>query len=193
MQPQVPAQHSAFRIHTLESAPEQSRPGLQGLTQAIGFLPNVAATMAESPALLGAFLGGFGAFHGSAFDEREKQVILLTNAVTMNCPWTVAFHSTIALKVGVATAEIEAIRGGGVPIDAKYAALSRLARGLIESRGKLEGADLAMFTAAGYSSRQALEVIAAIGISTMAATVGNLARTPVEVPLQANAWSGSEG
>lgn len=181
-----------FRIHTLESAPEQSRPGLQGLKQAIGFLPNVAATMAESPALLNAFISSFGSFHGSGFDDREKQAILLANAVAINCGWTVAFHSTVALKVGVSASDVEAIRNGAPPQDPKLAALSRLAKRLVEAHGSVSADDLASFTTAGYTMRQALDIVAGIGISTMAALVGNMARTPVEAPLQPQRWNASQ-
>ena len=41
-----------FRIHTLESAPESARPLLEQLKQQLGFVPNLAATMAESPLML---------------------------------------------------------------------------------------------------------------------------------------------
>lgn len=181
-----------FRIHTLDTAPEPSRPGLQGLKQAIGFVPNVAATMAESPVLLNAFMASFGSFHGSGFDEREKQVILLTNAVTINCGWTVAFHSTVALKVGVNAGDVAAIRDGELPSEPKLAALSRLAKCLVEAHGCVSADDLASFTTAGYTMRQALDIVAGIGISTMAALVGNMARTPVEAPLQAQRWNPSK-
>src|SRR3954470_2325622 len=46
---------STYRIHTIESAPERSRPVLRELQQAFGFIPNVAAAMAESPVLIDGF------------------------------------------------------------------------------------------------------------------------------------------
>jgi alkylhydroperoxidase family enzyme len=180
---------AGFRVHTLESAPEQSKPSMQGLQQKLGFVPNVAATMADSPVLLNAFVGNFVTFQGSGFNECEKQILLLTNAVTIKSPWTVAFHSMVALKVGVDDVDVQAVRNGQLPRDARFAALSRLTRALVEQRGNLGGDDLERFVSAGYSQRQVLEVIAGIGLSTMAATVGNLARTPLEAPLQAHAWS----
>jgi hypothetical protein len=67
-----------FQIHTIESAPEQSKAALQGLQQNFGLIPNVAATMAGSPVLINAFIGAFGNFHGGTFDDRQKQVLLLT-------------------------------------------------------------------------------------------------------------------
>jgi hypothetical protein len=41
-----------FPIHTLETAPERSKPLLQSLQQAVGMIPSLAAGMAESPELL---------------------------------------------------------------------------------------------------------------------------------------------
>ena len=43
-------------IHTLESAPEMAADGLRTLQSTVGVIPNLAATMAESPALLNGFL-----------------------------------------------------------------------------------------------------------------------------------------
>src|SRR5580698_1676127 len=130
-----------FSVHTIESAPEKSKQALQGLKQKFGFVPNVAATMAESPVLINAFIGGFGSFHGGSFSESEKQAVLLTNAVTLKCPWTVAFHSTEALKEKVPQGDVAAIRAGKLPNDPKLSALSGMAKALIEKRGNVTEAD----------------------------------------------------
>jgi alkylhydroperoxidase family enzyme len=177
-----------FSVHTIESAPEKSRPPLQLLQRRFGFIPNVAAMMAESPVLINAFIGAFGSFHGGSFSESEKQVLLLTNAVTLKCPWTVAFHSYEAIKEGVSDGDVEAIRNGKLPKEARYAALSGMARALIEKRGNVAQSDVERFTSAGYSQVQILEVINGIGISTMAATTANMAHTPVEERFEAQLW-----
>jgi alkylhydroperoxidase family enzyme len=178
-----------FTIHTVDSAPEQSKPALQRLQQKFGFIPNAAATMASSSALIGAFVGSFVSFQGSNFDDAEKQVLLLTNAVALNCPWTVAFHSTMALKQGVAAGDVQALRAGKPPSDAKYAALSGMAKSLVEKKGRGNVAEAEKFAAAGYSPSQILDVINGIGISTMAATTANLANTPVEDAFRAHIWA----
>ena len=180
-----------FQIHTIETAPEQSKAALQGLQQNFGLIPNVAATMAGSPVLINAFIGAFGNFHGGTFDERQKQVLLLTNAVTLGCHWTVAFHSTIALTAGVAASDVAAIRQGKLPAEPTLAALSALTRALVESKGHAAAADVDRFVAAGYTRSQVFEVIAGIAISTMAGITGSIARTPIEEPFKAQAWAGA--
>ena len=178
-----------FNLQTIESAPETSRPALKALEERFGFLPNALATMANNPVLLNGFVGIFGSFHSGSFDEIEKQVLLLTNAVTIRCPWTVAAHSTFAIEDGIAESEVKAIRDGELPRDPKYAALSALTKVLIENRGNVSDADIDAFMSAGYSKAQILEVVTGVGISTVAATTTNMAGTPIEERFQPQAWS----
>lgn len=178
-----------YPVHTIETAPDKSRPALQGLKQAFGMIPNLAATMAESPPLINAFVGAFGQFHGGSFTNAQRQVLLLTNAVTNTCPWAVAFHSTLALKEGVDPDDVRAIRERRAPRDAKLAALSGLTRALIEKRGHLEEAELTAFGRAGFSPSQVLEVAAGLAVSVMANYAGNIIRPQLEPPFQAQAWA----
>lgn len=178
-----------FNLQTIESAPEKSRPTLRALEERFGFLPNVMATMANNPVLLNGFASTFGSFHGGSFDEIEKQVLLLTNAVTIKCPWTVAAHSTFAIEDGIAQSEVTAIREGRLPSDPRYAALSALTKALIEAKGNVSDADIDAFTSAGYSKAQILEVVTGVGVSTLAATTTNMAGTPIEERFQPQAWS----
>ena len=47
---------TTFTTHTIESAPEESKPFLQGAKEAFGFVPNLLGTMAEAPSLLEGYL-----------------------------------------------------------------------------------------------------------------------------------------
>src|SRR5690349_14906428 len=71
----------SYRVHTVETAPEKSRAALEALQKNFGVVPNLAATMAESPALLNGFLGAFDNFHGGTFSGGQRQALLLANAV----------------------------------------------------------------------------------------------------------------
>lgn len=178
----------SYRIHTVESAPEKSKAALQGLRQAVGLIPNLAATMAESPVLLSGFVGAFGNFHGGTFNGGQKQVLLLSNAVANACPWAVAFHSTMALKEGVAPAHVQAIREQRLPADGQLAALSRFTRALVDARGHVGEQELAAFGEAGFGADQVLEVIAGLAVSVMANYAGNITKPEVEPPFQSQVW-----
>jgi AhpD family alkylhydroperoxidase len=177
-----------YQVHTIESAPEKSKPAMLGLKQALGVVPNLAATMAESPVLLGGFVGAFGNFHAGTFSGPQKQVLLLTNAVANACSWAVAFHSTLALKEGVAAEDVEAIREKRVPKDSRVAALSAFTRALIEKRGHVDEKDLTGFTSAGFNKDQVLEVIAGLAVSIMANYAGNITNPVVEDAFKPQTW-----
>jgi alkylhydroperoxidase family enzyme len=179
---------TTFPIHTPQDAPEAARPALAGLGRAFGFVPNVAATMAGSPPLLNAFAAAAGQFGDGTFTAGERQVLLLTNAVTNGSEWAVAFHSTAALAAGVAPADVAAVRARQLPADPRLAALSALTRALIEKRGHLDDADATAFTDAGFAPSQLLEVLTGVAISAMANYTGNLARPPLEARLRPQAW-----
>lgn len=61
----------SFPIHTVETAPEASKPSLQALRDAFGFIPNIAGAMATSPVLIGCLTALFGKVHGGGFAESE--------------------------------------------------------------------------------------------------------------------------
>jgi AhpD family alkylhydroperoxidase len=178
-----------FPVNTIASAPERSRPALQQLQSAFGMLPNIAGAMSTSPVLINSLVGLFQNVHGGSFTEAQIQILLLTNAVTNACAWAVAFHTALALKEGLEPEDVQAIRERRLPKDSKLAALSTLAKTLIEKRGRLDDQDVDRFIAAGFGKDLALEVIAVIAASTITNYAGSVTKTPLEAAFQAHAWS----
>jgi AhpD family alkylhydroperoxidase len=179
-----------FPVHTMESAPERSKPALQQLQSAFGMIPNILGAMATSPVLINCLVGLFGNVHGGSFTETEVQIVLLTDAVTNACRWAVAFHTALALKEGVDPKDVQAIRERRLPKDAKLAALSVLAKTMIEKRGRLDDQDVDRFIAAGFGKDHALEVIGIVAASTITNYTGSITKPPLEAPFQAHAWAG---
>src|SRR5580700_7914936 len=149
---------TSFPVNTIDSAPERSKPALQQLQSTFGMLPNIAGSMSTSPVLINSLVGLFQNVHGGSFTEAQVQTILLTDAVTNASAWAVAFHTALALKEGLDPADVQAIRERRLPKDSKLAALSALAKALIEKRGRLDDQDVNRFLAAGFSKDQLLEV-----------------------------------
>ena len=177
-----------FSIHTIQSAPDRSKPALQQLQQAFGMIPNIAGVMSNSPVLINSLVGLFGNVHGGGFTEAQVQILLLTNAVTNECAWAVAFHSALGRKAGLSSADVQAIREHQLPKDGKNAALSLLARTLIQKRGRLDDQDIDQFVAAGFAQELALEAVAAVAASTITNYTGSVTRIPLEESFQAYAW-----
>lgn len=179
---------SSYPLHTIESAPAQSKPVLEHLRQTFGIVPNIAAKMAASPTLINAFIGLFERVHASSLNEQQIQTLLLTNAVANASEWPVAFHTALALKEGVHRADVDAIRRGALPDAPELAALSALARTLIEKRGRLAELGRQRFLEAGFSVEQILEVIAVVAASTITNYASSVTEPPLEAPFAEFAW-----
>jgi len=177
-----------FPVHTAESAPERSKPAVKQLQSAFGMIPNLVGAMSTSPVLINSLVGLFGNVHGGSFTEAQVQTVLLTDAVTNASTWAVAFHTALALKEGIDPADVQAIRAGRLPTDSKLAALSALAKTMIEKRGRLDDQDIDRFIAAGFGKDHALEVIAIVAASTITNYTGSITKPPLEAPFQAHIW-----
>jgi len=182
---------SNFPVHSIETAPDGSKPALEALKSAFGFIPSIAGAMATSPVLIGSLTDLFGRVHGGSFNEAEIQILLLTNAVTNGAEWAVAFHSHLAIAEGIDAGDVAAIRARALPRDGRHAALSKLARALIESRGCIDEAAKDEFLAAGFDEGRLLEVVAVIAASTITNYTSSITKPPLEAQFLANAWQAS--
>jgi AhpD family alkylhydroperoxidase len=179
-----------YPTHTTASAPENSKSALEQLRKVFGVVPNIAGAIANSPKLINSLVGVFQQVHSSSLTEPEIQIVLLTDAVTNSCTYTVAFHTGLALQQGVSPEETEAIRERRVPKDKRFAALSSLAKTLIEKRGHASEQELDSFIAAGFTKEQVLEVVAIVAASTITNYAGTIANPPLDEPFRQYAWRG---
>lgn len=177
-----------FQIHSIDSAPEGAQDALRALQANVGFIPNLAATMAESPELLKGFLAVRQLYFTGTFTPAEIEVLSLTAAYENACTWCMAFHTTAAQAQGVSPASITALRAGHAPLEPKLAALSNYARSMVRKRGAVTPEALQRFLDAGYTRAQAMEVILGMAFSLMANYAGHLSDPPLDAPFQSNAW-----
>jgi AhpD family alkylhydroperoxidase len=180
---------STFRVHTVDSAPQGSQEALNGLRQSIGTIPNLAASMAESPELLRGFLAIREILYRGSFTPAEVQVLALTNAFENGCRYCMALHSTFALKAGVPPAAVQALRRGDSPEDSKLGTLSGFSRKLVRARGRVGADDLRAFLAAGYSKGQALEVVLGVAVSILPNFAHHLTECPIDEAFQGQLWT----
>lgn len=178
-----------YRVHTPDSAPDGARQALQQLEAAVGVIPNLAAAMAESPELLKGFLALRELYAKSSFSPADIQVLSLTAAYENSCAWCMAFHTGMALKEKVDPRLVDDLRAGRAVADTRWGALSEFARTMVRTRGNVGEAAFERFIAAGFSSRQALEVVLGMGMSMLANYAGHLTKAPLDGFLQPHTWS----
>lgn len=179
-----------FQVHSIESAPEASKPLLEKLQRESGFIPNLAATMAESPALLDAFTT-LRAINGrsSSLSPMERELVSIAIALEYGCSYCVAAHSTFAVKAGATESVVEEVRQGGPTRDERIALLTTFARRLIQTNTRPSEDEIRELVAAGVDRRQVLDVLTTAAQVALASQTFLLAGTPLDAAFEPRAWT----
>ncbi|MCG8492139.1 MAG: carboxymuconolactone decarboxylase family protein [Sneathiellales bacterium] len=180
-----------FTTHKIDTAPEASKPLIEGAKQAYGFLPNLLGNMAESPALLEGYLSLAGIFDKSNLSETERQIILLTNNRLNGCAYCMAAHTSISQMKNVPSDVIEALRNDTPIADPKLEALRQFAQIVNVKRGWPEESEIEAFLNAGYTRQTILEVILGTSLKVMSNYTNHIAKTIVDDAFAPNTWTQS--
>lgn len=106
------------------------------------------------------------------------------------CTYCVAAHSWIADKVSKTPGQaIQAIREGEEIDDPKLRALAQFTGTMVVSRGNPTQSELDSFLSAGYSEKNVLEIVLAIGIKTFSNYSNHLLHTAVDARFESAAWT----
>ena len=85
-----------FTVYTEATAPEASKPVLQAVKGAFGFVPNLQANMAESAELLQAYTTLWDLFSKTSLSTTEQQVVYLSAIYENNCHYCMAGHTMLS-------------------------------------------------------------------------------------------------
>ncbi|MBI5757805.1 MAG: carboxymuconolactone decarboxylase family protein [Planctomycetales bacterium] len=176
-----------FTVHSVDKAPAASQDLLRSVQAAFGFVPNLASVMAESAPLLDAYLKVSHLFNQTSLTEIERQIVLLAASRENTCHYCMAAHCTIAKMSGVPAGIVEAIRVDQPLDDPRLEALREFTRSLVATRGYPSPEVIQQFQAAGFTERNALEVVLGVGQKTLSNYTNHLAHTPVDAAFAANA------
>lgn len=178
-----------FVTHTIASAPDGSKPILQGAQDAFKFVPNLLGTMAEAPVLLEGYMTLAGIFDKSDLSETERQIVLMTNNRLNGCEYCMAAHTSLSQMAGVDASVINALRTNTPIPDGKLEALRQFAIVINQKRGWPSDEDIAAVLAVGYSRQNILEVILGTALKVMSNYTNHIAGTAVDSAFSANAWT----
>lgn len=182
---------SQFQVHTIESAPARSRAALESLNQGLGFVPNLAATMAESPTLVTGFVELRQTLTQSELSPVEREIAAIAVSFENDCDYCVAAHSTFALMLKADESAVAAARAGTEPDDPKLAAIYRLARSIVDTRGHVAREDTQAMLDSGYTLAAVLDVVAQVGHTILANFTHNVTGVQLDVAFQPQAWAGT--
>ncbi|MGH9871915.1 MAG: carboxymuconolactone decarboxylase family protein [Pyrinomonadaceae bacterium] len=164
-----------------EQATGKAKKLLDAVKAKLGMTPNMMKTMAQSPAVLEAYLNFSGALGGGKLSAKLREQIALISAEINNCGYCASAHTAIGKMVGLGEDAILAARQGHAT-DAKTEAALRFARTIIVNRGEVSDADLQTVKAAGFDEGEVAEIIANVALNIFTNYFNVIAKTEIDFP-----------
>ena len=141
---------------------------LRELEQRIGFIPNLAAAIADSPVAIASFVAQQGALRHTNLTPLEREAVAITVSAENDCEYSLAAHSAFARKAGGSNELVAALRARRPAGDERLRSIQDLTLALLRERGHVP------------PHGDALEVITQIAYTTVANYVANVKRPPID-------------
>jgi len=178
-----------FTAYTIDTAPAASKPILEGVKNAFGFVPNLQANMAESPELLAGYSTLWDLFSKTSLSQTEQQVVYLTAIFENDCHYCMAGHTMLAKMQHVDDAVVQAIRDGRPIADTRLEALHAFTGMVVRDRGFVSDANIDAFLAAGFSRQNVLEVVLGVGTKILSNYTNHIAHTRLDPFMKGAEWT----
>ena len=172
------------RIKAIEPdhATGEAKQLLDVVNDKFGMVPNLARTLANSPAVLKAYLAFGDALEASLLPATVREQIALTVSQANGCGYCVAAHCAIGKSVGLSDSELTDARQSSSP-DSKVDIAIRFARQLVEGRGRIGDAELDRVRRAGYGDGEIAEIVANVALNIFTNYFNQVADTEIDFPL----------
>ncbi len=172
---------SRFNLVSPESATGKAKELLEAVKAKLGMAPNMMRAMANAPAALDGYLQLSNSLSHGVLSAKVREQLALAVAQANECDYCLAAHSTIGKMVGLTSDQITDSRLGGA-VDPKADALIRLARKIVDSRGRVKGSDLDEVREAGFDDGAIAEVVAHVALNVFTNYFNTLVETEIDFP-----------
>jgi uncharacterized peroxidase-related enzyme len=172
----------------LDTTAGTTRQQLDGFQAKLGTVPAMMRTMANSPAVLDAYVALSGALGRGTLGGKLGELVATTIAEANGCTYCLAAHAAIGGLIGVPAEALHAARTANSG-DARTAAALRFAQRVTETRGQVTDADVADARAAGFTDGQLGELVAHVALNVFTnyfnLVAGTVSDFPEPAPLAA--------
>ena len=165
----------------IESAPQATQTLLAGVQKKLGMVPNLIATLAQSPAAVEAYLGFSQPLSGGVISSQLREQLALTVSEANQCGYCLAAHSAIGSSVGLTDDQVRDARTASSP-DRKTEIALKFARRIIDTQGFVADADIAEMRDAGYDDGAIIEVVANVALTIFTNYFNHVAQTAIDFP-----------
>jgi uncharacterized peroxidase-related enzyme len=164
-----------------EAATGKAKELLDAVQAKLTIIPNMTRVMADSPAVLEAYLSFSGALSHGALDAKLREEIALEVGEQNSCQYCVSAHSAIGKMTGLSDSEIQQAREAKSGSPRNTAAL-QFARELVAKRGRATDADVETVRRAGFTDGEVAEIIAHVALNIFTNYFNNTAEVKVDFP-----------
>lgn len=154
---------------------------LDAVKSKLGMTPNLMRVMANSPAVLDAYLKFSGSLGSGDLPAKTREQIALAVGQANSCDYCLSAHSTIGKMVGLTAEQILESRRGSSAEPTTNAVL-RFARQLVDKRGLVSDADLAAVRSAGWNDGAITEIVANVALNIFTNYFNHVAETEIDFP-----------
>lgn len=169
-----------FEVPTREQVAPANQTIFDNLNKALGFVPNLYATIAYSDNGLGRYLAYQNA--KTTLSNKEKEAVNLVVSEVNNCLYCKSAHTVIGKMNGFTDEQLLDIRREKAD-NPKLDALVKLAASITRNRGYAEPALVDDFYAQGYTNENLVDLILQISDKAAMNYLHNLTKVPVDFPL----------
>ncbi len=154
---------------------------LNGIQRKLGVTPNMVTTMAQSPAVLEAYVSFSGALAKGELNPSLREQIALVTAEVNACGYCASAHTAISKSIGLSSEQILSARNAHSS-DPKSETTLKFARDLILKRGEISDSDFSKLREAGLSDAEIAEVIAHVASNIFTNYFNLTAKTEIDFP-----------
>ena len=154
---------------------------LEKVKAKFGVTPNMMRTMANSPAVLEAYLNFNNTMAGGSLSAKLREMIALAIAQANACEYCLSAHTAIGEMVGLRGDEILSGRQS-VAADTKADAALKFAKTMIARSGDVSDADVKRVRDAGYSEGEIAEIIGNVALNVFTNYFNQAAQTEIDFP-----------
>jgi len=169
-----------FAVPTRADVNPANQQIFDNLHKALGFVPNLYATIAYSNNGLARYLAYQNA--KTSLSNKEKEAVNLIVSQVNGCIYCQSAHTVIGKMNGFTDEQLLDIRRGKSS-DAKLNSLVALAADITKNRGKASGDLVDDFYANGYTNETLVDLVLQVADKTAMNYLHNLTDIPVDFPL----------
>ena len=170
-----------FNVPKREEVSPNNQAIFDSLNKALGFVPNLYATFANSDTALENYLNF--ANTKTSLTTKEKEAVNLAVSQVNDCVYCLSAHTAIAKMNGFDSTQILEFRAGYSSINTKLDALVKLAKNATENRGNTDKSVLENFLNVGYTKANLIDALVLVGEKTISNYIHNTTEVPVDFPV----------